>query len=201
MTRKYSDSDLIRLFVDFRENDNESSFNEFVKSINKPLFHKIKSKVNDDFASEEILQKTWIKVNETKHKYNESLSTPFNWIFTNITWIQIRHWFRDNRNYINKFTSINDGLENESDCIDTYNPPLLNQVSNYIDKEKYRIIHKAIFKLPNKNHQDVIILNNFGGLTLKYIAEIMNRNEITVRGWNVRALARLAELLKDIRNN
>lgn len=198
-----ANQDCTELFKNFRDKNNEDSFRKFVNIVETPLLEKINFYIHDDDASKDILQKTWERVLIIKDKYDDSIASPITWIWEKIAKGKTKQWIRDNTTHSDRFVQLesDEGLEidNDDDLLSensnipeiSVQPVKLTPLDITSIKNKYQILHKAVLNLQNQNHQDVIILKDFGGLKLDCIANIMNRNENTVRGWHKRAIETL----------
>ena len=83
------------LFLDFRDKNNQTSLNKVKKELEKYLIVKISYYIQDKTICKELLQKTWISVNQNKEKFDPDKGSIINWIFYKYTRGHILHWFRD----------------------------------------------------------------------------------------------------------
>jgi len=187
------------LLLDYRENNNEDSFNKLVKLIEKPLFNKIRFYIQDYDEAKDIFQKTIIKMKEKIPEYDIQKNTSvLTWVFSKIAYGLILHWYRDKKNSVTVFLDP-DYYSSESESIlDSSLIQFSNPEDILINKEKFKKIHKAIKNLNTETYQDVVIMHHFGNIQLKELSNIMNENYATIRTWHDRAKTQLFNLLRNI---
>ena len=132
------------LFLDYVNNNNEES----LKILNKWLPKMVNRIVRDNEKTKEVVQKTWIKIIETKKGFDPERGKIKNRIYIIA------------RNYAIKELNITGNNSNVSDqnILDNLNANNSNPYTILENKEKKYILYKAISKLKTKCQE---ILNMF----------------------------------------
>lgn len=128
------------------------AFEELYRRYSQKVFSFLINKLKNHADAEDILQKVFIKVHESKHLYNEKFKFE-QWIFIISRTSALDH-FRSTSRYQNKIKSIE-----ASEIIESNFPEL------YLDK----------------NQQELLELKYIDELSYKEISHILNKSEISLR--------------------
>ncbi|TAL70503.1 MAG: RNA polymerase sigma factor [Bacteroidetes bacterium] len=180
-----------QLFIDFRDNGNNNSFEELFRLVKPWLFKMIYRIVADYDDAKDIMQNAWIKLINSGDKYDPKKGNINNLIFT-IAKNEALQWKRKDRiaekNYQN-YLGINANHMNNN------NPEIL-----HLFYEKSEAMRNAISKL-NKDYQDVMLLYYYSDLSVNKIAVQLNIPEGTVKTWLDRGREKLKKYLKNYLGN
>jgi RNA polymerase sigma-70 factor (ECF subfamily) len=121
------------------------AFEELYFRYNSKIFSFLQKHTHNQADSEDILQKTFIKIHESKHLYKEKFKFE-QWIFIIAKSIMLDQW-RSNKRYqvrLNKLETfdVGDKTENTSLSIDTEQRELLEL--KYIDELSYKEISQIL---------------------------------------------------------
>lgn len=128
------------------------AFEELYRRYSQRVFSFLVNKLKNHADAEDILQKVFMKVHESKHLYNEKFKFE-QWIFV-ISRTSVIDHFRSTSRYQNQIKSI------ETSEIAESNFPEL-----YIDK----------------NQQELLELKYIDELSYKELSQILNKSEISLR--------------------
>ncbi|MFC2131731.1 RNA polymerase sigma factor [Bacteroidota bacterium] len=158
------------LFLDYVNNGNEESFNILMKKINKWLPSIVYRIVGDKEKTKDVVQDTWIKVIETKHRFNPDKGTINNRIFT----IGKNYALKKKKKMDRRSTPTGPKLlfSFKSD-----NPNPYNRME---ENEGNDILYKALSKLKIKC-QEIINFFYFEDFSYNQISEVMSVSLDTVK--------------------
>jgi RNA polymerase sigma-70 factor, ECF subfamily len=172
------------LFAQMRLNDSKA-FEMLFKRHYKPLCRRVNTMLNDEEATEDVVQQLFIKIWESR----ETLQTPDSvaaYLFTAARNRALNYIKSQSRKSSNEVPLTN--LHDEAD----------NRMEEQMDaKELQKALYAAIDALPEKR-REVFVLSRFEGKSYKEIAEIMQISVKTVEAQMGKALATLREF---VRNN
>ena len=143
-------------------------------------------------TAEDALQEVFLRVHRSVHKLDPERD-PSPWI-TTITYNVCRdHW----RSFSAKLAGRSISLDDE--------PGLGERIANggptpetdVLTAERERFVQQAILQLP-EDMREIVVLRDYEGLDHERIAALVGAGGPAVRKRYSRALARLAELLKDV---
>jgi RNA polymerase sigma-70 factor (ECF subfamily) len=172
------------LFSQMRLNDSKA-FEMLFKRHYKPLCRRVNTMLNDEEATEDVVQQLFIKIWESR----ETLQTPDSvaaYLFTAARNRALNYIKSQSRKSSNEVPLTN--LHDEAD----------NRMEEQMDaKELQKALYAAIDALPEKR-REVFVLSRFEGKSYKEIAEIMQISVKTVEAQMGKALSTLREF---VRNN
>lgn len=175
------------LFAQMRTHDSKA-FELLFKRHYKPLCRRVNSMLNDEEASEDVVQQLFIKIWESR----ETLQTPDSvgaYLFTAARNRALNYIKSQARKSSNEVPLNN--LHDEAD----------NRTEEQMDaKELQKALYAAIDSLPEKR-REVFVLSRFEGKSYKEIAEIKQISVKTVEAQMGKALATLREFIKTHQKN
>lgn len=183
-------TDEIKTIIDRIKQKDSAAFTElFDFYYPKMLNYSLRSTQNIDY-SKDIVSNTFIKVLNNLDKFELRSSHSFNgWIYR-IATNEINYFFRKQ----NKYKLIIDD-ENSLFVFSDNNDAVEKIKANIERDESLSIINKALSKL-SEDHQTIIRLKYIEELPYEEIAQIMNKNESTVRVYSKRAKEKLKEIIE-----
>jgi RNA polymerase sigma-70 factor (ECF subfamily) len=156
----------------------------------KILSYSLRSTLNLDYAKD-IVSNTFIKVLNNLDRFELRNENSFNgWIYK-IATNEIYSFFRKQ----NKYKLIIDD-ENYSFNLSDDNDAAKKIKENIERDETLKMLNKAINRL-NNDHQTIIRLRYFEDLPYEEIAQIMDKNETTVRVYSKRAKEKLKKIIEE----
>lgn len=171
------------LFANMRMHD-AKAFELLFKRHYKPLCRRVNSMLNDEEATEDVVQQLFIKIWESR----ETLETPDSvaaYLFTAARNRALNYIKSQSRKSSNEVPLTN--LHDEAD----------NRMEEQMDaKELQKALYAAIDALPEKR-REVFVLSRFEGKSYKEIAEIMQISVKTVEAQMGKALSTLREFVKN----
>ena len=174
-----------QLFIDFRDNNNNQSFEVLFKIVKPWLFKVIYKIVNDYDDAKDIMQNSWIKLIKSGDRFNPSKGNINNLIFT-IAKNEALQWKRKDKNKDKSY---------DLDCKDKKQSPNDNPENLLMLNEKRESIKNAISRL-DADYQNVILLYYYSDLSVGEIAVKLSIPEGTVKTWLDRGRDKLAKYLK-----
>lgn len=175
------------LFANMRLHD-AKAFELLFKRHYKPLCRRVNSMLNDEEATEDVVQQLFIKIWESR----ETLQTPDSvaaYLFTAARNRALNYIKSQSRKSNNEVPLTN--LHDEAD----------NRMEEQMDaKELQKALYAAIDSLPEKR-REVFILSRFEGKSYKEIAEIMQISIKTVEAQMGKALSTLREFVRNNHNH
>lgn len=175
------------LFSQMRLNDSKA-FEVLFKRHYKPLCRRVNAMLNDEEATEDVVQALFIKIWESR----DSINTPDSvaaYLFTaarNRALNYIKSQARKSTNEVPLSTHHDEADYRTEEQMDA--------------KELQKALYAAIDELPEKR-REVFVLSRFEGKSYKEIAEIMNISVKTVEAQMGKALATLRDFVKKHHNN
>lgn len=170
------------LFAQMRLNDSKA-FEMLFKRHYKPLCRRVNTMLNDEDATEDVVQQLFIKIWESR----ETLQTPDSvaaYLFTAARNRALNYIKSQSRKSDNEVPLTH--LHDEAD----------NKTEEQMDaNELQKALYAAIDALPDKR-KEVFVLSRFEGKSYKEIAEIMQISVKTVEAQMGKALATLREFVK-----
>ncbi len=155
------------LFLDYLKNGNEKSLKELMLMINKWLPNVIFRILNDNEATKDVIQKTWLKIVEIKSRFNEKKGKINNLIYK----IAVNYAYKEKKRLIKKNMNINDIN------IDMPDP---DPSEFYERDENFRLLNEAMGKL-KESCREVIELFYFEDMPYSKISELLETTENTVK--------------------
>jgi RNA polymerase sigma factor (sigma-70 family) len=174
-----------KLFLEFRDNNDEVSFEKLFRITEPWLFKLIIKIVGDRDTAKDILQNVWVQVIEKMNEFNPSRGKFVNYLFTVAKNFALMWYKKDliHRTHNNKLIA---------------NMDVSNPYEEYSLKETGDFLFKIIKSLKNENHQNAILLFYYSDLELKDIARKLNTNEQNIKNWLMRAKIKIEdEINKD----
>jgi len=185
MKKEIEDSKLVSLYI----SGDQKSFEILYRKYEKPLFSYVYKMLNNREDSEEVFQKTWIKVVEKLKYYNEKGKFS-SWLFSiahNCTIDLLRKTSRKKENL-------------SVDEIDfKISAKGKNPEDIYVIKEKKNKLKSIIEYLPEEQ-RETVIMRVYGDLSFKEIAKIQKVSLNTVLGRMHYAVKRIKKELEVISN-
>ncbi len=175
------------LFAQMRLHD-AKAFEMLFKRHYKPLCRRVNSMLNNEEATEDVVQQLFIKIWESR----ETLQTPDSvaaYLFTaarNRALNYIKSQLRKSSNET-PLTHLHDEADNRTE-------------EQMDAKELQKALYAAIDALPEKR-REVFVLSRFEGKSYKEIAEIMQISVKTVEAQMGKALSTLREFIKNNHHN
>ncbi len=171
------------LFAQMKLQD-AKAFELLFKRHYKPLCRRVNTMLNDEEATEDVVQALFIKIWESR----ETIQTPDSvaaYLFTAARNRALNYIKSQSRKSSNEVPLTN--LHDESD----------NRMEEQMDaKELQKALYAAIDALPEKR-REVFVLSRFEGKSYKEIAEIMQISVKTVEAQMGKALSTLREFVKN----
>jgi RNA polymerase sigma-70 factor (ECF subfamily) len=171
------------LFAQMKLQD-AKAFELLFKRHYKPLCRRVNAMLNDEEATEDVVQALFIKIWESR----ETIQTPDSvaaYLFTAARNRALNYIKSQSRKSSNEVPLTN--LHDESD----------NRMEEQMDaKELQKALYAAIDALPEKR-REVFVLSRFEGKSYKEIAEIMQISVKTVEAQMGKALSTLREFVKN----
>lgn len=175
------------LFAQLRSNDSKA-FELLFKRHYKPLCRRVNTMLNDEEATEDVVQQLFIKIWESR----DTLQTPDSvaaYLFTAARNRALNYIKSQSRKSSNEVPLTN--LHDEAD----------NRTEEQMDaNELQKALYAAIDALPEKR-REVFVLSRFEGKSYKEIAEIMQISVKTVEAQMGKALSTLREFVKKNHNH
>jgi len=168
---------------------NEEALKILIQKYLKPIYGFVFRLVCNAAEAEDVVQNTFIKMWKNLKKFdpNKNFKT---WLFTIAKNTAFDSLKKKKPLLFSEFT--NDNGENILEKTLADIEPLPDEILERQDAAK--IIENAMKGLP-VNYQTVLNLHYNENLTLKEIAEILNKSENTIKSWHRRALNKLKELV------
>ncbi|MBC7538581.1 MAG: sigma-70 family RNA polymerase sigma factor [Bacteriovorax sp.] len=133
------------------------AFHELYRRFSQNVFSFLIKKLKNEADAEDLLQKIFIKIHESKHLYNEKYKFE-QWLFVIARTSVIDH-FRSNKRYEKKIASISsiDHSENIESDIELINSIALDEVQKELLKMKYidELSYKEMAGLLNKSESSL----------------------------------------------
>lgn len=171
------------LFAQMKMQD-AKAFELLFKRHYKPLCRRVNTMLNDEEATEDVVQALFIKIWESR----ETIQTPDSvaaYLFTAARNRALNYIKSQSRKSNNEVPLTN--LHDESD----------NRMEEQMDaKELQKALYAAIDALPEKR-REVFVLSRFEGKSYKEIAEIMQISVKTVEAQMGKALSTLRDFVKN----
>lgn len=142
-----------------------AAFNELYSRYSQRVFNFLNKKVKNSADGEDLLQKVFIKVHESKHLYSSKYKFE-QWIFV-IARTQALDYFRANRRYQNR--------------LDQYEPEIDN--SSEVDM--------SFMNSLNSDQQELLEMKFIDELSYQEISKIVNKSEVSLRKTLSRMVGRL----------
>lgn len=144
-----------------------AAFNELYSRYSQRVFNFLNKKVKNSADGEDLLQKVFIKIHESKHLYNSKYKFE-QWLFV-IARTQALDYFRANKRY--------------QDRLNQYEPEVAG--NNEVDM--------SFLNSLNSDQQELLEMKFIDELSYQEISKIVNKNEVSLR----KTLSRLVGRLKD----
>ena len=168
-------------------NGDAAAFDQIFDLFADKLFRYISLKIKTDDA-EDILELTLLKAWENRDKYDSTKSNIQTWLFTIARNTIIDHY--------RSYKEIISEEEGEINNIASEDSP----VKKAEQKLTQIAIEKALSEL-SEIQREVITLRYMEDLSFKEIAQILNKNEGTIRVIQLRALSKLKSIMKKQSNS
>lgn len=144
-----------------------SAFNELYSRYSQRVFSFLSKKVKNSADAEDLLQKVFIKIHESKHLYKSKYKFE-QWLFV-IARTQALDYFRANKRYSNK--------------ISQYQPE--EMTTSEVDM--------SFLKTLDSDQQELLEMKFIDELSYQEISKIVNKSEVSLR----KTLSRMVGRLKD----
>lgn len=144
-----------------------AAFNELYSRYNQRVFSFLSKKVKNSADAEDLLQRVFIKIHESKHLYKSKYKFE-QWLFV-IARTQALDYFRTNKRYQNK--------------ISQYRPEEVT--SSEVDM--------SFLKTLDSDQQELLQMKFIDELSYQEISKIVNKSEVSLR----KTLSRMVGRLKD----
>ena len=170
-----------KLFIKFKENDDQKSFIELFKKTDSWLFRMILKLVGDRAKADDILQETWYKAIKNKENFDPGKGKFNNYIYKiakNEVLQFLRHKDRSRVIFDNTFDLV-------------INPDRIQEM-----QELGNIIRDTIANMDNPNIQDALMMFYFADMRVEEIANSMDTKEHNVKNWLSRGRAELEKELR-----
>jgi RNA polymerase sigma-70 factor (ECF subfamily) len=172
------------LFLQYINNNDESSFNELFKIIDKWLYPMIYRITGNSAVAEDIIQQTWMQIIENAKKFNPEKGLITNYIHSTAKNLALKWIKRESKKYDSQMEQIKEKY---------------NNVNQFEFDELKVIVQKCIYRIRNKNHLDAILLYYFADLKIQEIKVLLDTNDQNVKSWLLRGRKELeSELSKYI---
>jgi RNA polymerase sigma-70 factor (ECF subfamily) len=204
MAKKSSIQEMAKGWI---ETKSESKFTEIVKRLTPGMHKHICEIERNPIKRVEILNDAFSKVWTQVHQYNEDRGAFSTWVYG-----IVRNEALLSKRHSNKTSSLDEmseyGVNNYKNSIEysteqTHN--FDNKVADSVIDDLYAVAVDAINNFPSegkfKNWKQALILKEIEGKQFNQIAELMNENENTVKGWVCKARRYLGKLLEDSQTN
>jgi RNA polymerase sigma-70 factor (ECF subfamily) len=142
-----------------------AAFNELYSRYSQRVFNFLNKKVKNSADGEDLLQKVFIKIHESKHLYSNKYKFE-QWLFV-IARTQTLDYFRANKRY--------------KDRIANYEPEVLE--SSEVDM--------SLLKNLDSDQQELLEMKFIDELSYQEIAQIVNKSEVSLRKTLSRMVGRL----------
>jgi RNA polymerase sigma factor (sigma-70 family) len=189
-----------KLFLEFAKDPSNNRFELFYKHNHKWL-ELILTKSNIDEESRfDLMQEIWLEIRDKSHDYNPILSSVRTWIYRTIAQFKILGYYRDSQRKNQKVVNT-DGIEIDGDQVSFLENLPAEHINTFQDFDRFYLnymLRTAISKIKRQDHQRMILLHYFGGLSYKHIAVLMKENYNNIRVWNHRASSELSEIMKSM---
>ena len=169
------------LFLRFRDENDESSFNKLFNLTESWLFMMIFKIVGSREVAKDVMQNVWIQIIENRDRFNPEKGKFVNYLFT-VGKNNAMLWYKKEA----KFKNNNIGGDEMSD----------NPADQYEITETGEILMNIIKKL-NVNFSDVILEFYFADFDIKEIARRHNTNEQNIKNWLRRAKIQIEKRIND----
>jgi len=151
------------------------------------LFNYTLKMVNDRLTCEDIIQNVFLKLFENLKRIRNAESIQY-WLFSTVR-NEIYTYYRKKKVRIDQFGS------SDADDIDIESPDKIE--NDFDNKEMSEIILNELNKIAI-DQREVFILKEYGGLTYKEIAEVMNIDEELVKSRLFKTRQKLIKRLSKI---
>ncbi len=175
------------LFAQMRTND-AKAFEQLFKRHYKSLCRRVNTMLNDEEATEDVVQQLFIKIWESRN----TLQTPDS---------VAAYLFTAARNRALNYIKSQARKSSNEIPLNNYHDEADNRTEEQMDaKELQKALYAAIDALPEKR-REVFVLSRFEGKSYKEIAEIMQISIKTVEAQMGKALSTLREFIKTHHND
>lgn len=144
-----------------------AAFNELYNRYSQRVFNFINKKIKNSFDSEDLLQKIFIKIHETKHQYKSKYKFE-QWLFV-IARSQVLDHFR---------------------AVKRYDERLKNVELKEVNKNENEIEADFLSKLDQDQHE-LLSMKFIDDLSYQEISRIVNKSEVSLRKSVSRLVGRL----------
>jgi len=177
-----NDFELIKKFLA----GDESAFNLIVKKYQKKIYWHARQMLGNHLDADEITQEVLIVIYKKLGSFNFN-SSLFTWIYRIIN---TRSLNQIRRRKIKNFFSIDDD-ENTFELADTK-----DIVEDLVNREKLKLVDKALEKLPPKQRQ-IFIMRNYEELSYEEISKITGKTVGGLKANYFHALRKVLELTNE----
>lgn len=175
------------LFAQMRLNDSKA-FELLFKRHYKPLCRRVNTMLNDEEATEDVVQALFIKIWESR----DTLQTPDS---------VAAYLFTAARNRALNYIKAQSRKSNNEIPLNNHHDEADYRTEEQMDaKELQKALYAAIDALPEKR-REVFVLSRFEGKSYKEIAEIMQISIKTVEAQMGKALSTLRDFVKNHHNH
>lgn len=143
------------------------AFGELYARYSQRVFNFLSKKTRNQTESEDLLQKVFMKIHESKHLYKEKFKFE-QWLFV-IARTQVLDYFRSSKRYQERLKKI------EADT----------------DQEQTEAADMSMLSDLSADQQELLEMKFIDELSYQEIAKIVNKNEVSLRKSVSRLLARL----------
>ncbi|UOQ44910.1 sigma-70 family RNA polymerase sigma factor [Halobacillus salinarum] len=163
--------------------DKDTAINEIMEKYGQSLLQLVYSYVKNQAVAEDLTQEIFVKCYQNLHKYNGQ-SKLKTWLWR----IAINHSKDYLKSWYNRKVVISEETMKsmENPCLNTEE----RVIQDYVDKE----LVTSIMRLPSK-YREVIYLYYYEELTTREVAEVLKRNENTIKTRLKKAKAMLRKQL------
>jgi len=177
-----NDFELIKKFLA----GDESAFNLIVKKYQKKIYWHARQMLGNHLDADEVTQEVLIVIYKKLGSFNFN-SSLFTWIYRIIN---TRSLNQIRRRKIKNFFSIDDD-ENTFELADTK-----DIVEDLVNREKLKLVDKALEKLPPKQRQ-IFIMRNYEELSYEEISKITGKTVGGLKANYFHALRKVLELTNE----
>ena len=143
------------------------AFTQLYQRYSQRVYNYVQSKVKNSADSDDLLQKVFIKMHESKHQYKDKYKFE-QWIFV-IARTQVLDFFRANKRYDAKLKKVDQGMDGS---------PLEADLS--------------IFNQLDASQRELLEMKYIDELSYQEISKIVNKSEVSLR----KSLSRMISVLK-----
>ena len=164
--KHFTTEDLMADYQSAHPDEAYNAFNELYARYSLRVFNYIQSKIRNQVDAEDIMQKVFIKIHESKHQYNNKFKFE-QWIFV-IARSQVLDFFRSQKRYNARIRNA-ETIESDS---------LTDDIT--------------VFNQLDETQRELLELKYIDDLSYKEISKLVNKSEVSLR----KSLSRMISGLK-----